>query len=377
VGGVVSLPPSPSPFVVGRPLRSDEPIFGREDAFDFIHASLQRYESVNLVGERRMGKTSLLHHLLGHPQPATERLLVEVDLQANVTAAADFYGRAVRGILANPRAQAAVPKAAASLQRLQAQPQADFAEFERLLLRLRDAEVRPVLLVDELERLLEPQFAAGFPFPVFFDGLRSLITADLLALVVASRLSLAEHFKSHPAAMTSTFPSYLKPFTLRELDPAAADSLLLQGKDCGIGLLERQRARDWAGGHPCRLQCAGQAWVEAKSGNRDALWARQRYQELAGQACLARVAKPPVGFGIKRAGRWLAKGPRWVCVDLPRKIGGLAQRIGGGLSAAGEWILGVVVILSVVAGVVKGWDFLATLIGKFKEALAWLASLSS
>lgn len=367
----------PSPFVVGRPLRSDEPIFGREDAFDFVHASLKRYESVNLVGERRMGKTSLLHHLLGHPQADAASLLVEVDLQANVTAAADFYGRAMRGILADPRAQAAVPKAAASLQRMRAQPQADFVEFERLLRRLRDANVRPVLLVDELERLLEPQFAAGFPFPVFFDGLRSLLTADLLALVIASRLSLAEHFESHPAAMTSTFPSYLKPFTLRELDPAAADWLLMQGKDCGIGLTERQTARSWAGGHPCRLQCAGQAWVEAKAGRHDAVWAQRRFRELAGQACLARVDKSSNGEGVLRVWRGLGRVPRWLFVDLPKKIGGLAQRIGGNLSTAGEWILGVVVILSVVAGVVKGADFLATLIGKFKEALAWLSSLSS
>ncbi len=357
----------PSPFVVGPPLRSDEPIFGREDAFDFVHASLQRYESVNLVGERHMGKTSLLHHLLGHPQPGTERLLVEVDLQANVTAAADFYGRAVRGILADPRAQAAVPRSAASLQRLQAQPQADFAEFERLLRRLRDAKVRPVLLVDELERLLEPQFAAGFPFPVFFDGLRSLITADLLALVVASRLTLAEHFERHPAAMTSTFPCYLKPFTLRELDPAAADSLLLQGKDCGIGLLERQRARDWAGGHPCRLQCAGQAWVEAKAGKHDAVWARRRFRELAGQACLARSAKPPVGFRMKRAGRWLAKGPRWVCVDLPTQGGRWVKRIGDGLSTVTDWLLGLLVALGLLAALLGWRDVLDALIGKLQD----------
>lgn len=367
------MPPS-SPFVVGRPLRPDEPIFGREDAFDFIHASLKRYESVNLVGERRIGKTSVLHHLLGNPvrQPDADRLLVEVDLQADVTAAADFYGRALRGILADSHVQATTPEATALRQRLHDQPQAGFAEFERLLRRLRDANsIRPVLLVDEFERLLEPQFAAGFPSPVFFDGLRSLLTADLLALVVASRLTLAEHFERHPAALTSTFPSYLKPFTLRELDDAAADKLLLQGTDCGLSLADMQTARTWAGGHPCKLQCAGQAWVEAKGGKHDALWAKRRYDELAGQACLARAMTLPLRLGLKRVGRWLARWPRWVGVDLPVKLGGLVQRIGGNLSKAAEWTLGAVIILSLIAALV-GWLNLATIIEKLKALKAWL-----
>ena len=162
---------APSPFVVGRPLRSDEPIFGREEAFAFIHDSLVRYESVNLVGERRMGKTSLLHHLLGHPPAVNDRWLIEVDLQAHVTAAADFYGRALRGMLDHPQAQA-MPNAAATLQRLQALPQADFAEFEAWLRKLRLAQgKRPVLLVDEFERLLEPQFAAGWVSQSMKSGL--------------------------------------------------------------------------------------------------------------------------------------------------------------------------------------------------------------
>ena len=68
-GERATLPLAPgSPFVVGRPLRASEPIFGREAAFDFIRDALARFSSVNIVGERRMGKTSLLHHLTGQPK---------------------------------------------------------------------------------------------------------------------------------------------------------------------------------------------------------------------------------------------------------------------------------------------------------------------
>ena len=55
---------SGSPFVVGRPLRASEPIFGRQAAFRFVAGELAKFSSANIVGERRMGKTSLLNHLL-------------------------------------------------------------------------------------------------------------------------------------------------------------------------------------------------------------------------------------------------------------------------------------------------------------------------
>ncbi|MGZ5052965.1 MAG: hypothetical protein ACXWF8_18800 [Methylobacter sp.] len=75
-----------SPFVVGRPLKATEPLFGREETFALIHAALSRFESINLVGERRMGKTSFFNHLLNNPQyslaPSTPPLLlIRVDLQ--------------------------------------------------------------------------------------------------------------------------------------------------------------------------------------------------------------------------------------------------------------------------------------------------------
>ncbi len=221
-----------SPFAVGRPLTANEPLFGREETFALIHAALGKFESVNLVGERRMGKTSFLNHLQDNPAhrpaPGTPPLLlVRVDLQ-NITDARRFYGLAIRGILTVLPDTVILPDSAALLQNLQHSPDADFDSFERLLRQLSDNSLgRPVLLVDEFEQLLESQHHAGFQVPQFYNGLRSLITATQLALVVASRLPLAEHFQRLPDAMTSTFPSYLSPQHLRNLDDAAADSLLL------------------------------------------------------------------------------------------------------------------------------------------------------
>jgi outer membrane protein assembly factor BamB len=59
--------PVPNPYATGKPLRAGSPVFfGREDVFAFIRENLGGRAGENvliLVGERRMGKTSILRQL--------------------------------------------------------------------------------------------------------------------------------------------------------------------------------------------------------------------------------------------------------------------------------------------------------------------------
>lgn len=298
---------SGSPFVVGRPLRASEPIFGRQAAFRFVAGELAKFSSVNVVGERRMGKTSLLNHLVGRqdevliPQPDQPPLaLARLDLQAGVSKAARFYGTALRELLDGlpPSRSAEAGRFQEWRERLHARPEASYDEFEHTLKRLRDPRgvcARPALIVDEIERLLDPAVKEGFPFPYFFDGLRATITADLLAMIVASRRPLAEYFldPARPGSLTSSFPTYFTPFTLSPLDDAAADALLLlQPSDHPLTLQETAEAKRWAGGHPCHLQVAGQAWYEAKDAGHTAEWVRRRFEELKSQSCMVGHTAP-------------------------------------------------------------------------------------
>src|SRR5262245_62047076 len=127
-----------SPFSPGIPLEAHQPIFGRDDAFRFIAQELMRFKSVNLIGERRMGKTSLLKHLLGNQdkylQPHTQQpplVLVHVDLQDNVSKAEQFYGKALRGLLEALPAQTGQQAHALETwrKRLQERPEATAIEF--------------------------------------------------------------------------------------------------------------------------------------------------------------------------------------------------------------------------------------------------------
>ncbi len=300
-----------SPFVPDHPLQANQPIFGREEAFEFIHGQLARFGSVNLVGEPRMGKTSLLHHLLDNPRhrppPGDPPLcLTRVDFQNYVVDLAGFYGLALREILLCLPTHPRLADAPIRLKRLGEDLRSDLAEFEHWLLRLKEARIaRPVLLMDDFERLLEPRFLPGFPSPVFYQGLGSLLAGELLALVAASRLPLSEHFLHHPEAPASDFPSHLSTYILRELDDSAAEQLLARGVACGFQPAEIQRARHWAGGHPCKLQCAGEAWYEAKQGHEGEAWAKRRFGELAGKLCQARARESWAGVVFRRIGRGL------------------------------------------------------------------------
>ncbi len=356
----------PSPFVIGRPLRADEALFGRDQVIADLQNYLNQYSSVNLIGERRIGKSSLLNHLLGNPlyqlppaQPSL--LLVRIDLQANVTRAEQFYGHALRAFLTK-QPQLAIGD---QLQRLTQQPETDFNEFDASL-RCWQGQYRPVLVIDEFERLLEPQFRIGFPFPTFFEGLRALITANVLAFVIASRLSLREHFECHPSALTSSFPNYFTPIRLGELNEHAADTLLLQ--QSLLNLAQVQQAKRWASRHPCRLQCAGQAWYEANRDHQDSAWAKQHYQDLQQQACTANQAHLPLSVHLRRVGRKLGR-IMLAIVHFPPHLFVCLNTAGGVISMIGQIFVGFVVF-ALLAGILIGKIQPKELLDFLKAAIA-------
>ena len=154
---------------------------------------------------------------------------------------------------------------------------------------------RPVIVIDEFEYLIEPSAKEGFPYPSFFNGLRSIIgdKDGLLAMIVASRRPLAEYFSdpARPGSLTSTFPTYFQPFTLGPLDDAAAGELLLQKSEHTLNNREVEEAKQWARGHACHLQVAGAALYQAKANGRPSEWTYNRREELKGQSCMVYTSR--------------------------------------------------------------------------------------
>ena len=169
--------PISNPYATGRPLRAGSPVFfGREDVFVFIRENLGGPGSENilvLVGQRRMGKTSLLQQL---PDRLSEGYVsVYLDGQAlgiEGGMAGLFYDIALeisealvgRGITLEPPTLEALEGKLGPTFEKQFLPQVAEALGERVLL----------LLFDEFEEL-EMRVRSGKLPPTVFPYLRHLM----------------------------------------------------------------------------------------------------------------------------------------------------------------------------------------------------------
>lgn len=67
VSGPPRTTPQPSsPFIVGVPIERDEDFYGRHKQQELLRDAMLQCQPVQILGERRMGKTSLLRWLQGH-----------------------------------------------------------------------------------------------------------------------------------------------------------------------------------------------------------------------------------------------------------------------------------------------------------------------
>jgi AAA+ ATPase superfamily predicted ATPase len=173
-------------FVYGRPVHPGE-FFGRESELLTIFNRLRNRESTAIVGERRIGKTSLLLKISDHTtreyflgDEANKIIVSLIDLQAvdEEYTPSSFWMDALEPIVQLPQFSSIKKSnySNSSLRKLFTQ-----IAYQGQLL---------VLLLDEYDRLLSHP---NFKDPSFFAIMRSLSTiTGGLAVITASRLTVAE-----------------------------------------------------------------------------------------------------------------------------------------------------------------------------------------
>ena len=277
-----------SPFRPGTPLYVGDflPGASRRTLVDTIEADLRGGANVNLIGERRLGRTSILNHLWGRFVARGDQVVARVNLQDGVAGAEAFYGAVLWGIAQSPAgAELLGCDRAAQLDHA---PVAAFAELRDALRRLR-AHATAIVLVDEFERCFDSP--ACFELPVFYDSLRSLLGGDgqgaYARAVIATREPLAAYFTSRQ--ITSTLPGYLPPRSLRLLSDAEAQEVLAQQSPFRLGSDQREHAAALAQQHPCHLQCAGEAWYRALEAGLGRDWAATEFRRLSEQVCIGAI----------------------------------------------------------------------------------------
>jgi uncharacterized protein len=239
-----------NPFSPGVP--SDPKGFvGRDVLIRRLEAAIfntRRQALVSVVGQRRIGKTSLLRKLEAKWNEEGQALCLFFDCQAFASRSAEDWLREI--IL--------------TLSRESARDQQDQFPglWDELAWRVAASEKRIILMLDEFDALAGSH-VRGFD-AAFFQRLRVLLVstevADKLTLIVATRESLADYSWA-PQVVGSPFINITGKFvTVEFLAPRDAKALLAR---CG-GLLtndEYEVLLRLAGPHPYFLQIAGsEAW---------------------------------------------------------------------------------------------------------------------
>jgi hypothetical protein len=257
-----------NPFTFGNPIKDPARFIGRRAEIRQIVNRLlsSAHESTSIIGERRIGKTSLLSYL-AHPEVSAglgltsdKFCLVYVDFQGltDITPTR-FWQRVLKKMSRSVCDESLKP----AMEALSNQSQFDLFDLEDLFQASMDKGLTIVLLMDEFEYVTEnPNFRSDF-----FGGLRALAIHSGVALVPSTRRELVDLCHSEEIKGSPFFNIFanvvLRPFKLEE-----AESLLIkytQNNEYPIGEAEKKLILNLAGGYPIFVQMAGHYLMEGKT----------------------------------------------------------------------------------------------------------------
>jgi AAA-like domain len=252
-----------NPFTYGNPISDPRRFFGRAREVEQIFGRLrnEEFESSSLVGDRRIGKTSLLNYLTDpsvravHGLGPEHYIFVYVDLQmVDETMGPEQLWRRLIVLMQRHCKDQRITHLLGALER---DERLDTFALDELFQQVDDWGQHVVFLLDEFEHV-----TANVNFgPDFYYGLRSLIIRHQVALVTSSRLELIELCHSN-AIKSSPFFNIFANITLRLFSEADSRRLISESlSGTGVAFSEREIGQvfDLAGFHPYFLQAA--CWV--------------------------------------------------------------------------------------------------------------------
>lgn len=258
---------SQNPFTFGNPIKDPSAFIGREADIRQITNRLlsSAHESTSIIGERRIGKTSLLYHL-SHPE-VSARLglardkfcLVYVDFQGltDITPAR-FWQRILKKMarsVCDDSLKAAIEKTGESAE-------FDLFDLEDLFEASQDKGITTVLMLDEFEYITQnPNFKGEF-----FGGLRALAIHHGVALLPATRRELVDLCHSEEIKGSPFFNIFanviLRPLSKEEVDVMLAKYPAAGGLE--FSPAEKDFVRAMGGGYPFFVQMAGHYLADGK-----------------------------------------------------------------------------------------------------------------
>lgn len=239
-----------NPYQAGGRLRDPKHFVGRDSDLRQILSRVANMDSVSVVGPRRIGKSSLLHHIVATGRQRLDQsqsyLFRYIDLQP-LDSVEEFYNLACEGIAEKPG-----------------------QSYDDLKTAINGKKI--VLCLDEFEKSVEADFGAEF-----FDEMRSLAQTGNLALIIATKAPLNQIYQRYEG-LTSGFPNIFTKVELGEL--SEADALALVAKADCFNSKETDFILHLAGKHPYWISFASALLYDAKQEARGAALDFDRIRRL-------------------------------------------------------------------------------------------------
>jgi uncharacterized protein len=250
-----------NPFSYGKPIDNLERFVGRQDGIEQVFSRLlSAFESTSIVGERRMGKTSILK-VIAHPDTVAsfdldpdKYIFIYQDFQFldAETVPTRFWQRVLQAIQREIKEHKAVCDEIDVARKAET---IDNFTLDDIFSLIDDESMFIVLLLDEFENVTRNEHFDSD----FFGGLRALAIHHNLALITSSRRDLVELTHSDSVRSSPFFNIFatihLRPFTETE----ATDLIEQYLAESGVRFLlsELNVIFAIAGSHPYFLQVAG------------------------------------------------------------------------------------------------------------------------
>ena len=254
-----------NPFKFDSPVYNQQSFFGRET---IIHSLMNRLRSTSdssIIGERLMGRTSLLFHLQDpdvlreYGLDPEQYLFVYFNFDRAGQLTPTLFWQRLLGSLAEKITDDALRTSVADLRSMDV---LDPFDIEDLFLDISNQGIHVTFLLDEFEAVTQATKLDAD----FFSHLRSLATGQYVGLifVTSSRQKLSE--LSHAGIVGSPFFNIFETFFLKPFQPVTAKRIItasLADADTGFDPLELTYLMELSGRHPFFLQMAASYLFDA------------------------------------------------------------------------------------------------------------------
>ena len=210
-----------NPFQYGRPVQDPNDFFGREEETKSIYHQILASNSVSLIGERKIGKTSLLLYII-HPRnldrykiSPRKILMFYVDISSlSLSGSPDLFRKLLECI-----SEKTTDHIKMDTDLLLRKEYIDFQQFEEIIAKINNNKQKIVFLFDEFEHV------SGLKKGDIFSNLRYLAQMYDIVFVVSTLRDLPSLFeeKGFP---TSPFFNIFTKYQLRGLDESASRELI-------------------------------------------------------------------------------------------------------------------------------------------------------